>query len=315
MSFISYAQNHEDVMLWRALKNIENGFYIDVGANDPIIDSVTKAFYDRGWSGINIEPIPSHFADLSHQRSRDINLQCAVGASKGEINVWEFPVRGWATASFEVAEQHKASGLTLVSHKVPVTTLEDICTEYAPQEIHFLKIDVEGFENFVIEGANFSLFRPWILVIEATKPNSIIEMHTLWEESLLSKNYVFGYADGLNRFYVAKEHDELLLVFRYPPNVFDAFARAEQVKSDLKVQQCEVKVQDLEGLAHERQMQLLAMQNAIDELTVQRQTNHDELNALHQRLLDIYSSNSWRLTTPLRLLSRVFKRIFKMFTR
>jgi hypothetical protein len=47
MSFISYAQNLEDVMLYRALKHVECGFYIDVGAQHPVIDSVTKAFYDR----------------------------------------------------------------------------------------------------------------------------------------------------------------------------------------------------------------------------------------------------------------------------
>ena len=41
MSFISHAQNFEDVMLWRALKHIEHGFYVDVGANDPDVHSVT----------------------------------------------------------------------------------------------------------------------------------------------------------------------------------------------------------------------------------------------------------------------------------
>lgn len=64
MSFISYAQNYEDVMLWRALKHIANGFYIDVGAAWPDKHSVTKAFYDRGWRGINIEPNPVHHASL-----------------------------------------------------------------------------------------------------------------------------------------------------------------------------------------------------------------------------------------------------------
>jgi hypothetical protein len=40
----SYAQNFEDVMLWRALGHIENGFYIDIGAFDPSVDSVGKGF-------------------------------------------------------------------------------------------------------------------------------------------------------------------------------------------------------------------------------------------------------------------------------
>ena len=41
MTFISYAQNFEDVMLWRALKHVEKGFYVDVGAQDPVVDSVS----------------------------------------------------------------------------------------------------------------------------------------------------------------------------------------------------------------------------------------------------------------------------------
>ena len=57
MKIISYGQHSEDVLLWRAFSKIENGFYIDVGANDPIIDSATKLFYENNWRGINIEPL------------------------------------------------------------------------------------------------------------------------------------------------------------------------------------------------------------------------------------------------------------------
>jgi hypothetical protein len=60
MRFISYAQNNEDVLLWRALGHVQDGFYIDVGASDPVEHSVTRAFYDAGWRGINIEPLPAH---------------------------------------------------------------------------------------------------------------------------------------------------------------------------------------------------------------------------------------------------------------
>jgi hypothetical protein len=44
LTFVSYAQNFEDVLLWRALRQVRNGFYIDVGAAHPDIDSVTRAF-------------------------------------------------------------------------------------------------------------------------------------------------------------------------------------------------------------------------------------------------------------------------------
>lgn len=64
MGIVSYAQNFEDVMLWRALGHIENGFYVDIGAQHPTIDSVSKAFYERGWSGINVEPVDAYIALL-----------------------------------------------------------------------------------------------------------------------------------------------------------------------------------------------------------------------------------------------------------
>jgi hypothetical protein len=48
MTFTSYAQNFEDVTLWRALRDVEAGFYVDVGAWDPDLDSVTRAFSERG---------------------------------------------------------------------------------------------------------------------------------------------------------------------------------------------------------------------------------------------------------------------------
>src|SRR5438876_9312099 len=56
LSLISYAQNFEDVMLGRVFAGRKTGFYVDVGAADPVNLSVTKWFYDLGWSGLNIEP-------------------------------------------------------------------------------------------------------------------------------------------------------------------------------------------------------------------------------------------------------------------
>ena len=104
---ISYAQNFEDVMLWRALKHVESGFYIDVGANDPEIDSVTKAFYEQGWWGINIEPIPQWFERLQKERPRDINLQLAAGSEPGEITLFEITDTGLSTAEKAFVEGHQ----------------------------------------------------------------------------------------------------------------------------------------------------------------------------------------------------------------
>jgi hypothetical protein len=42
--FASFAQNFEDVTLWRALRDVGQGSYIDIGAQDPETDSVSLAF-------------------------------------------------------------------------------------------------------------------------------------------------------------------------------------------------------------------------------------------------------------------------------
>jgi hypothetical protein len=94
--FISYAQNFGDVLLWRALKHVENGFYIDVGASDPKEDSVIKAFYDFGWSGINIEPVVRFYKKLQNHRPRDLNLNCAVSSKAGEVTIYDVDAWVWA---------------------------------------------------------------------------------------------------------------------------------------------------------------------------------------------------------------------------
>ena len=70
-------------MLWRALSGVRHGFYIDVGAGDPDRDSVTRAFYERGWHGINVDPDPGCFAALTERRERDVNLPVALADAPG----------------------------------------------------------------------------------------------------------------------------------------------------------------------------------------------------------------------------------------
>ncbi|RLA44038.1 MAG: FkbM family methyltransferase, partial [Gammaproteobacteria bacterium] len=172
MTFISYAQNYEDVMLHRALKDVEKGFYIDVGANDPVTDSVTKAFYDAGWRGINIEPVSEWYEKLKQDRPEDINLQSAVGADQGEIAFYEVVGTGLSTANESIAKRHaKDSGYEIQQYKVPQVTLASICDQHSHTDIHFLKIDVEGAEKSVLQGMNLQETRPWIVLIESTLPN------------------------------------------------------------------------------------------------------------------------------------------------
>lgn len=318
---ISYAQNFEDVMLWRALHHIENGFYIDVGANDPTIASVTRVFYERGWNGINIEPLSTHSKDLQRERERDINLCCAAGATPGEIDIWECNIVGWASADRHVIENHIATGKTGHYQRVPVRTLTDICEKHAPADIHFLKIDVEGFEREVILGMDFKRFRPWIVVVEATKPSSPEEVYQHWEALLLVNDYFFAYADGLNRFYLAQERNPLAAAFRYPPNFFDFFCKAEQVQAEQNVHIAQAQAQRAQAQAQQAETQvrqaLARAESAekrarqVESLSMRQQSTVTHLETRleqTQKLLDLMQeSTSWRMTKPIRLAENTFK--------
>ena len=92
-------------------------------------------------------------------------------------------------------------------------------------DIHWLKIDVEGMEADVLIGWKAHPARPWVVVVEATEPNSQTLTCHLWESFLIDRDYTFVYFDGLNRFYVSGHHTELKPVFAIPPNVFDGFRK------------------------------------------------------------------------------------------
>ncbi len=299
---VSYAQNYEDVMLWRALKQVECGFYIDVGANDPVVDSVTQLFYEQGWSGINIEPVASHWHDLQKSRLRDINLQCAAGECEGEIKLWECEVRGWASADEEVIAGHLVNGHAGQYTSIRQTTLNQVWQQYVPSDVHFLKVDVEGFEYSVLKGLDFQRFRPWIVVVEATRPNTTHEIHEQWEPLLVNANYLFVYADGLNRFYVAGERQALAGSFKYPPNFFDHFVQAPQLEGNLWAQTIATRAE--QALA--KAAQSLALAAEADARTAAALEN---IAQAEFKIDSMLKSTSWRMTLPVRLIGKGLTRL------
>lgn len=223
-TLISYAQNFEDVMLWRALKHVEKGFYIDLGAQDPVIDSVSLAFYERGWTGIHVEPTPSFAQLLRQQRPNDTVIQAVVGNESDILLFYEIPNTGISTAYSKIAKEHRERGFDIQEITVPSIKLSSIFKSCGKRQIHWMKIDVEGAEKSVLESWGKSAARPWIVLIEATLPLSQIENHNQWEFLIVELGYKPIYFDGLNRYYLSNKHMELASAFGSPPNVFDGFA-------------------------------------------------------------------------------------------
>lgn len=203
----SYASpnNREDIILYHVLHDISSIFYIDVGSADPVSSSVTKLLYDiKGAHGINVEPLKMYYNYTVRERSRDINL--CIALSKEKEDKKKFYVQGGGSTL--IAQNAKEMAYSV---QVEVSTLTQVCQQYITkgQDIMFLKVDVEGAEQSVLEGADFQTYRPWIVVMESTLPFTKIPCYDLWEHILLDNNYHFVYSYGVNRYYVADEKGEL----------------------------------------------------------------------------------------------------------
>lgn len=204
---ISYTgeKNSEDVILYHVLRNEKEIFYIDVGSNDPFVGSVTKLLYDtRGACGINIDPQEELINRSKEERPKDINLCLAVG-DKEERKKF-FLQGGLSTFVYQNVKDELCP-----IKEMKITTLKKICEKYIKENTHisFLKIDVEGYEREVLLGADFELYRPYILVIESTEPCTTIPTYEKWENILLKHSYHFVFAQGVNRYYVANERSYL----------------------------------------------------------------------------------------------------------
>lgn len=303
MSFVSYARNFEDVMLWRALKDVKHGFYVDIGANDPEVDSVTKAFYDRGWRGVNIEPIPWKFNRVKESRPRDINLQLVAGGQQGETSIDEDLVTGSSAMQQDASEWHRVDrGVVNDEHVVvPVETLTSIYERFRLAQIHFLKIDAESAGRRVLFGLDLSVIRPWIIVIDSRLSITQVEHHAQWQAVLDESGYELVYFDGLNRYYVSAEHADLGMHFRTPPNVLDDFTLSGTSSSSI----CELlrsRVAKQERRAAIAETRIREQSALIDELSGSVRHWSQQSRIHEEYVKDLLSSASWRITRPLRMI-------------
>ena len=215
---ISCAQNKEDIIIDAFFPDIKKGLYVDIGANHPDDDSVTRLFYDKGWSGVNVEPNPTLFRLLQKQRKRDINLNAGISSKKTDLVFREYRNHGLSTFSPQTKSEHDSTPYNGTAsyhdYKVGVISLNDLAKQYVQEKtIQFMKIDVEGYEYEVVSGNNWDLFRPELVCIEAN------HIKNDWRPTFEKARYSLVFNDGINEYYLRQESIERLKYFDYARDV------------------------------------------------------------------------------------------------
>lgn len=338
MTFVSNAQNFEDVMLWRALKDVQNGFYIDIGAQDPVVDSISYGLYNQGWRGVHVEPSPQYAEKLRLARPDEVVEELLIGDEPSTKDFYLIADTGLSTGDPLIAQSHDNKGFSIEKSTVNTMSLDSLLEKYKEKDIHWLKIDVEGLEKSVVDSWKRSEVRPWILIIESTVPMTQEQSHHEWEGSIVEKGYSFVYFDGLNRFYLDISHNNLKTRFQSPPNVFDNFAlggfasnamcevllkKNSELVAQLEASELEFKktheqdknvqlfiskkAEALEKKISSLNKELLdsgksnkALEDAMICLAVEKTNISRQLDNTHSALHNIVSSRFWKLSYPIR---------------
>jgi FkbM family methyltransferase len=346
-TFESFSQNGEDVVLWRALHQVANGRYIDVGANDPEIYSVSMGFYNRGWSGITVEPDPA-FAQMQRaKRPRDLMVEAAITAEdRDAIPFHVVDGTGLSTVDPDIARSHARAGYETHDVEVTTRTMDSILEEagWRGSDIHFMSVDTEGSERDVLESINFGIWRPWILIVEATAPLSTEPTRKMWEELILDAGYCFCLFDGVSCYYVAEERTASLgEALGYPACAHDDYstreyreAARERLELAEQVQELAEQVQGIPELVEQvtrwraqavnrwataiaTRTELEAVRAQLEDLHVTIQELNDAINeerfelhkviaGLRTQIDELHESSSWKVTRPLRIMGGLASR-------
>ena len=166
----SYAQTGEDRIIIALFHGVADGFFVDVGCNEPQTKSNTFELYKRGWRGINIDGNPKLIEKFHRLRPRDKSLCQLISSEEKELVFTTFKESLVSSVSAEHVEQWKKEREVESETRVLAVPLAKVLREQrAPARFQLLSIDVEGHDWEVLTSFSLDEFRPRLIVIEMHK--------------------------------------------------------------------------------------------------------------------------------------------------
>jgi FkbM family methyltransferase len=211
-----YSHFGEDVFVNAHFRQQQKGLYVDVGAHHPRRYSNTALLYERGWSGINIEPNVHIKSSFERLRPKDVHVCCGVGLHETTMQFHVFSDPAVSTFSPENAERLKKKRWLRETAviTVPIKKLVTILDEHMPngQTIDFLNVDVEDLDYDVLRSNDWDRYAPRVVAIEDRLFNFLAPTQSEIHAFMSGKGYVLVAQLGLTLIYMS--HDEYERVLR-----------------------------------------------------------------------------------------------------
>ena len=198
-----YSFSGVDVIIENIFRHKNNGIYIDVGCQHPIKNNNTYLLFKKGWNGLNIDLDKDNIDLFNVARPNDQNINVAISNKIGETDLYFYHKKSPINTIDKKTSDYQKATISEIK-KIKTNTLTNIIknSKYKNSKIDLLSIDVEGHERDVLEGFDFSIYRPDVIVIEyldlSAKKIEVknLNIDNLFKTDLykflISKNYILA---------------------------------------------------------------------------------------------------------------------------
>jgi FkbM family methyltransferase len=193
-----YSQDDEETLIRAFFQDRKGGFFLDVGAGDPIRHSTTY-YLERhlGWTGIAVDAIAEYAADFARERPGTRFFNYFVGDKSDRFH--DFYVSD--ERDFSSGTGADPRGGAYRKRTVPTVALGDLLTREKVARVDFLSLDIEGAEPAALAGLHLGRYRPELACVEIASPEAgraVAERFTLAGCREVS---AYRAVDAINRYY------------------------------------------------------------------------------------------------------------------